>query len=326
MEKFVVDKNEAGERLDKVIALHFPKYSRTQWQTAIVNRVVLVDKTPANPRHSLRADELVTIDFDTMRTLFEFKFTNVGSIGKLDIIYEDETVLVINKPAGLVTHPSHAHTTDSVVHRLLAYNQSIATAVYDRENPKSRMRPGIVHRLDKDTSGVLIVAKTKTSMSFLAKQIEGRNVSKKYQALLFGHFDHEELSLNTWINRDEHDRRKMRVTENALGREAKTGFKIEKLLQTKKGEWATLVEATPITGRTHQIRVHAAYIHQPVLGDEVYGTHESQLLSKHVGLHRQFLHAGELTIRLPDTKEPRTFKAPLPTDLEKALDQFSTIT
>ncbi len=322
MTDFVVNESEAGERLDKMLASRFPDYSRTLWQQAVVAGQVTVNNQPALPRYLLRMGDRVVAEAPDLIHEIEAAL-DIKPIGKeLPILYEDANVIVINKPVGLITHPAHAHNEDSVVHRLIAHDYSIKDAVYDATNPKSVMRPGIVHRLDKDTSGVLIIAKTKTSMAFLAKQIQTRTVKKLYQTLLYGWLEQPETVVNTWLNRDTSDRRKMTVTKEGIGREAKTIFRLKSTLTTLKGEKATLVEAEPITGRTHQIRVHAAQLHHPVLGDQVYTIKEARDFSDRLGLKRQFLHADQLTIRLPGETTPRTFTAPLPDDLEQVFKQF----
>lgn len=322
MPNFVVNKTEVGLRLDKAISARFPTHSRATWQQLIKTGEVTVNGIRTEPRFTLRGGEAIEYPEIEQNPVWQPPLLKDAEHQNLEILYEDRQVLVINKPFGLITHPAHAHTDDSVVHRIINHDHSISSAVYDPQNLISTMRPGIVHRLDKDTSGVMIIAKTKDAMSFLAKQIQNRRVTKMYHALVWGHVEQSPLELNTWLNRDKSDRRKMAVSEPDRGREATTIFSIVHLLESPKGERATLLEAKPITGRTHQIRVHASHIGHPILGDEVYGSHESKLLSEHIGLKRQFLHAHSLTILLPSTNKTQTFTAPLPPDLQKALDYF----
>jgi 23S rRNA pseudouridine1911/1915/1917 synthase len=324
MQKLKAATKMVGQRLDKALAETFPHYSRVAWQNAIVNGLVMVNGAIVLPRHTIKIDDEISIDKKRLDTISLPNFDNHSS-SDIDIIYEDQSVLVINKPIGLITHPAHANTEDSVVHRVLQYNQTIGQAVYDPKNSVSLMRPGIVHRLDKDTSGVLIIAKTKQAMTYLAKQIESRKVTKIYQALLYGWLDEKETTVHNYLNRDTNDRRKMTVVEEGKGREATTIFRITNRLTNQKGDNATLAEAELLTGRTHQIRVHAASLHHPVLGDQTYTFKEARDLSDRLGLKRQFLHAAELTISLPDSKQPKTFTAPMPNDLKNILKQFHEI-
>jgi 23S rRNA pseudouridine1911/1915/1917 synthase len=334
MKNFVVKASEAGERLDKVISIRFKEFSRVVWQEQIKSGQVLVNNNPVDPRHIVLQDD--HIKYEIPQKTHNLPPTNY-KLPILDIIFENDSVIVINKPAGIITHPAHANTEDSVVHRILAHDQKIAKAVYDPNSEISNMRPGIVHRLDKDTSGVMIVAKTKEAMTHLAKQIQEKRAQKTYIALLFGHLAQDDITVHNWLNRDLHDRRKVAVTtpEQACpqrqqeadlrgerGREAETFFHIVSLLTNHKGDKITLVEAKPITGRTHQIRVHAAHLGHPVLGDTMYYTHESKLLSERLGIKRQLLHAKTLAIRLPKEANKTTFNAEIPDDINNILKDF----
>ena len=326
MPSFTVRNNEVGNRLDKVLSSRFKTSSRVFWQKQITCRDVLVNGESKEPRYAIKLNDIVT--YNLPHKSYQLPATSY-QLPPLDILFENDDVIVINKPAGLITHPAHANTADSVVHRILEYDQSIAKVVYDESKEISLMRPGIVHRLDKDTSGVMIIAKTKMAMTFLAKQIQNHNAQKTYTALLLGHLEQDDYTVHAWLGRDLGDRRKMSVTtpeKSCLpavkGRESETIFHISKLLTNNKGDKVTLVDAKPITGRTHQIRVHASHIGHPVLGDQMYGTHESELLSQRLGIKRQLLHASELKIRLPKTLKFSTFNAPLPTDFKKLLDHF----
>ncbi len=316
MTAFIAENNEADQRIDAILATRFPERSRAYWQEHITSGAVQINQAHVTPHHRVKSGDSITIAMSARHSAI------TASALPLEIVYEDDQVMVINKPAQLITHPAHANTKDSVAGRLIAYNAKNKHAVYDAENPISQMRPGIVHRLDKDTSGVMIVAKTKEAMSFLAKQIQAHQAKKTYLALLYGHLEQSPLTIHTWLNRHTGDRRKMAVSAPEQGRESETIFQINKLITDAKGDRVTLVEASPITGRTHQIRVHASHIGHPVLGDATYGSHESQQLSLRLGLKRQFLHAHQLTIRLPSTRQPHTFTAPLPPDLSKVLNQF----
>jgi 23S rRNA pseudouridine1911/1915/1917 synthase len=319
MKNFTVKSSEVGERLDKIISARYKEFSRVAWQDQIKAGKVLVNDESADPRHIIHHNDHIQYEFPI--STYNLQSTTYNLL-ILDIIFENDSVLVINKPAGIITHPAHANTTDSVVHRILAYDKSIANAVYDADKEISRMRPGIVHRLDKNTSGVMIVAKTKDAMTHLAKQIQDKRAQKTYIAILFGHLEQDDLTVHNWLNRDINDRRKVAITTPDSGREAETFFHIVSLLTNHKGDKITLVEAKPITGRTHQIRVHAAHLGHPVLGDSMYYTHESKLLSERLGIKRQLLHAKTLSIRLPKEANRTTFDANIPNDILNILKDF----
>ncbi|MFA6081954.1 MAG: RluA family pseudouridine synthase [Patescibacteria group bacterium] len=316
MKNFHVTPAESGVRLDKILATRFPKNSRSTWQGLIENNAVMVNDHPIKSRYLTQVNDVVTIQKHSEPEIAVTKSAD------LDIIFENRDVVVINKPFGLITHPAHSHTEDSVAQRIIFYDPTIKNAVYDPESKISLMRPGIVHRLDKDTSGAMIIAKNKSAMTFLANQIQKHLAQKTYLALIYGWLEQDEITVTNFLGRDQNDRRKMALVSAEKGREAITEIKIVSQLRSKKGDKVTLIEARPITGRTHQIRVHCAYLGHPVMGDKVYTFKEASDLSARVGLHRQFLHASTLEIRLPESDTRSTFTAPLPADLEKALHQF----
>jgi len=220
----------------------------------------------------------------------------------LDIIYEDKNIIVINKPAGMVVHPAHGHASGTLVHALLAHDPFL-------EGIGGVQRPGIVHRLDRDTSGVLLVAKNEKSYHWLQKQFRERSVVKKYVALVDGHPPTPSGRIEIGIQRDHNNRKKMAVAYGDAGKFAVTEYRT---LQEFKDH--TLLEVRIYTGRTHQIRVHLAYLHCPVVADSVYGYKHSSL-----PINRQFLHAQSIYILLPGKKEPREFVADLPGDLQEIL-------
>ncbi len=223
----------------------------------------------------------------------------------LDIVYQDADLLVLNKPAGLVVHPAHGHTDDTLVNALLAH-------VPDLAGIGGVLRPGIVHRLDKDTSGLLLVAKHDQAQQALQDQFRTRAVDKVYLALVEGHLVPPRGRIDAPIGRDPRERQRMAVVPS--GRPAQTEYRVlETLAET------TLVEAHLLTGRTHQIRVHLASLGYPIVGDRVYG-HRKQRLA----LDRQFLHAWRLAFNLPSTGERVHFTAPLPADLQRLLTELGS--
>ena len=221
----------------------------------------------------------------------------------LDVLFENEDVLVVHKPAGMVVHPSPGHERGTLVHAALAHAPDLAGV-------GGVLRPGLVHRLDKDTSGVLILAKNDAAHQFLQDQFRARQVHKEYLGLVVGHPPAPRGRVEAPIARDPAHRQRMRVTTPGRGREAITDFEV---LETFPGY--TLVRFRPLTGRTHQIRVHAAFLGTPIAGDTLYGRRKEPL-----PLTRHFLHAHRLRLRLPGEELPRTFEAPLPADLQAVLE------
>jgi 23S rRNA pseudouridine1911/1915/1917 synthase len=215
----------------------------------------------------------------------------------LTILYEDNDLMVVDKPAGLTVHPAPGHYTHTLVNAVLAHLPELDT--------EETNRPGIVHRLDKDTSGLIIIAKNGAAHMKLAEQFKSRTVNKTYQALVQGHLSPREGIIDASIGRDPRDRKRMAVTSQ--GREARTEYKVIRYLNNY-----TLLEVKPKTGRTHQIRVHLAAIGFPIVGDATYGA-KSEYLS------RQFLHAYKLVFKVPSSGEQREFESKLPADLEEAL-------
>lgn len=220
----------------------------------------------------------------------------------LQIVFENESVIVVNKPAGMVVHPSAGHTSSTLVHALLAHLPQLT-------EQSEKQRPGIVHRLDKDTSGLILVAKSESSRLWLQQQFSSRKVEKTYLALVDGHPKTQRGRIEAPISRHPNDRKKMAIAPLTKGREAVTLFSIEKEFASH-----TLLKVKPLTGRTHQIRVHLSSIGLPIVGDTLYGRKNPSL-----PLKRQFLHAYEIKIILYSENILRSFHADLPEELEKVL-------
>jgi 23S rRNA pseudouridine1911/1915/1917 synthase len=223
----------------------------------------------------------------------------------LTIVYEDDDVIVIDKPAGLVVHPAAGHDSGTLVNALLGY-------IPEWEGIGGEVRPGIVHRLDKDTSGLIVAAKNDRALQFLQDQFKARTIKKMYLALVEGVLEPREGIIDAPIGRSKTDRKKMAVTRD--GRSARTRYRVRQIYRQPD---LTLVEAYPETGRTHQIRVHFAWLKHPLVGDEVYGRQRPSVL-----LDRHFLHAASLTLTLPNG-ETHTFISKLPDDLQHVLDQLT---
>jgi 23S rRNA pseudouridine1911/1915/1917 synthase len=287
---------ESNIRLDKYISGKCRELSRTRVQKLIEDGNVTVNGKPARPSLKLLAgDQInVTIPPPTPSRLIPEDIP-------LKVIYEDEDLLVVDKPAGLVVHPAPGHYTHTLAHAVLAHVPEIDSG----ENE----RPGIVHRLDKDTSGLIIIAKNDKAHMELSEQFKNRTVTKVYQALVHGFLKPEQGVVEARIGRHPRDRKRMAVVSH--GREARTEYRVIQYFDDY-----TLLEIRPKTGRTHQIRVHLAAIGYPVVGDSTYGG-RSDLLD------RQFLHAYKLGFRLPSSGEYREFQSDLPPDLARVLQEVA---
>ena len=286
----------AGARLDKFVGDRCPELSRTHAQKLIAEGFITVNGRPAKPSLKLSVGDKIDISIPPESS---------GPLSPEDIplkiVYEDADLLVVDKPPGLAVHPAPGHPSHTLVNAVLGYLPSLADDDF--------VRPGIVHRLDKDTSGLIIVARNRPAHENLSDQFKARSVSKSYIVLVKGRLSPESGVIEASIGRDSRNRQRMAVV--AKGREARTEYRVLKYFKDY-----SLLEIRPRTGRTHQIRVHLAAIGFPVVGDSVYGV-VSPLLS------RQFLHAGRLGFNLPSTGKPVEFTSPLPADLQKALTEIS---
>lgn len=292
---------EQAKRLDKFLAEQISQLSRAKIQDMIsIGDVYVNGKMVSKPAFKLEPGDVVS----ALITESKEELPEQQNI-TLDVIFEDVDVVVINKPAGLVVHPGAGNTENTLVNALLYHWPQIAEV-------GEAARPGIVHRLDKDTSGVLIVAKTSKGYSWLVKQFKTRKAKKSYLALVDGKPPTPTGRIETRIGRDERHRQKMAVTYGDHGRKAESDFYTVAEYQDH-----TLLEVNPLSGRTHQIRVHLAFLGCPVVGDQIYGRRKNSLEIK-----RFFLHASRLTIRLPGNEDETEFTAPLPLDLQTVLDNL----
>lgn len=287
------------ERLDKYLTGLLPELSRSRIQGLIKDGFITVNGFRAEKSgYSLvGGDRIQVIIPPPQPTALQPEAI------PLQIIFENRNLMVINKPAGMVVHPAAGHATGTLVQAALAHAP-------DLEGVGGEQRPGVVHRLDKDTSGLIVMAKNDRTHRWLQEQFRLRKVKKVYLALADGHPPTPQGRIEAPIGRDLHNRKKMAVVPLQKGREAITEYFVKESFPNH-----TLFEAHPLTGRTHQIRLHLAFIGCPIVGDSVYGRKKPTL-----ELERHFLHAQFLTIQLPGEKELRTFEAPLPPELESALD------
>lgn len=307
----------AGERLDRFLASVFKGISRSELVRLIKEKKIVVNGNPTKPSTILKTNDLVTVEI-AERNL---PIPHEEEI-PLNIIYEDDQVIVLNKPAGIVVHPAHGNQSGTLVNALIQYFPGIKEAIYDINNPISLQRPGLVHRLDKDTSGVMIIAKTKRALHSLAKQIMNRDIKKIYWGIVYGWPKAKEGILVNYLGRHPKNRKKIADIGLNKGKEAISHYKVLKSLIDKTGEKFSLVEFDIKTGRTHQIRVQAAITGFPIMGDLSYGTRESVLSSEKKSVKRQLLHAKELCVTLPGENKQRKFGADLPNDFLDFLKDF----
>jgi len=291
-----VTASNAGERLDKYIAEQC-RISRSYAQKLIDEGQVSVNSRAAKASQKLNTGDKIAISIPPSSPT-----SLTAEDIPLNVVYEDKDLIVVDKPAGLLVHPAAGQHSGTLVNAILARCPDLGEI-------NGSIRPGIVHRLDKDTSGLMMVAKNDVAQKSLSRQIKQRSIKKGYIALVLGHLTPARGAIDAPIGRHPKDRKKMAVVSG--GREARTGYRVLKYL-----DGYTLVEAMPETGRTHQIRVHFAAIGHPIFGDHVYGK-RSPLLG------RQFLHAHRLGFRLPSSGESVEFKSELPPDLEEMLKQLT---
>ena len=293
--------NETHERLDKFLVEQLPEFSRSRIQSLIADGFVDVNgRVAKKASQSLESGADVTIRIPPP-TPTDLAAEDIP----LDIVFENDDLIVVNKPAGMVVHPAAGHPSGTLVNAVLGYDS-------DLEGIGGEERPGIVHRLDKQTSGLIVVAKNERAHRWLQDQFRLREVNKTYLALVDGKPPTPSGRIETYIGRDPKGRKRMAVVSEKKGREAISEYKTVEEFRKH-----TLLEFHPFTGRTHQIRLQCAFLKCPIVGDEVYG--RKNLVLK---IDRHFLHAYRLSITLPNESEPKNFEAPLPEDLENILDNL----
>jgi 23S rRNA pseudouridine1911/1915/1917 synthase len=286
----------AGLRLDAYLSRHLPEHSRSEWQRLIEVGGVTLNKAPAKPAQRLAGGEQLELRPVASHALLEPDPTI-----ELTILYEDRAMVVLDKQTGLVVHPAPGHETGTLVHALLARFPEL-------RDPTGQMRPGIVHRLDMDTSGVMVVGKTPEAVAALQRQMQNGKIKKRYRLLVIGTIQEDQGLIDAPIGRDRIHRQRMTVRGD--GRPALTEFTV---LERLPG--FTYVDAGLPSGRTHQLRVHFAHIGYPIAGDRTYGRGRAP-----AGLTRQFVHSHELTLTSPATRKEQTFVAELPADLAEPLE------
>jgi 23S rRNA pseudouridine1911/1915/1917 synthase len=313
--ELLVDAEEAGARLDAYLALKLPRYSRVQLRRAINKSYVTVDGHLVKAAHRLRPGERIAVLVPDVPR----HGTRAEDI-PLDVIYEDEALIVVNKPPAMVVHPSRGHWSGTLVAGLVFRFEQLSQI-------GGSARPGIVHRLDRDTSGVLVVAKDDATHLALSVQFEQRTVEKEYAAIVCGVPDHDRDLIDQPIGPHPYQRERMAIRAlHPTAREAQTFYEVE-----RRFRGLALVKVLPKTGRTHQIRLHLAHIGCPVLCDRLYGGRSQislgEIITGHeddqILLTRQALHARRLKLAHPASGQPIEFTAPLPDDMQCVLDKLS---
>ncbi len=301
---FVIDAEDAGKRIDKFLTARIKDISRSYIQDIIDKKKVTVNSKPVNKHYRLNENDAVFIEYPE-----EKQSNNLVEPQKIDIkvIYEDKYLLVISKKPGMITHPVPGINKNTLVNALLYYYDELSSL-------SGRDRAGIVHRLDKDTSGLLIIAKDNNTHRLLSDKFRNREIKKTYVALVLGSFSENKGEIILPVGRSRLNRMKMSVSIDK-GREAVTRFEV-----AEEFKYCTLLNVCPRTGRTHQIRVHLSYIGHPVMGDDLYGNSDSKKLSKELGLARQFLHAKKLEFNHPLTGEKISLEDELSDDLQECLE------
>lgn len=286
------------ERADKYLAMCLPELSRSRLQSLIKSGYVRVDGRAISKSSEILSGNAVIDIRIPPQTTSSLKPENIP----LDIIFENDDMIVVNKAAGMVVHPSAGHDSGTLVHAALAHAP-------DMEGVGGETRPGVVHRLDKDTSGIILLAKNDRTLHWLQNQFSSRQVEKNYLALVDGKPPTPSGRVEAPIGRDPHNRKLMAVVSPIKGRDAISEYRT---LENFKKQ--TLLEIHPITGRTHQIRLHMKFLGCPVAGDKIYGQHKAT-----IPISRHFLHAQRLTIKLLGEEETRTFEAALAPELQQII-------
>ena len=296
--KFVVCEDDADERIDKYLALQNNEMSRTRIKNLLNDGKVTVNGKVVKPNYKVMVNDHIELDIPDPVSV-DIMPQNIP----LDIVYEDDDIIIVNKDKGLVVHPAPGHYNDTMVNALMYHCKDNLSGI------NGELRPGIVHRIDRDTTGLLVVCKNDVAHNFIAEQLKEHSGTRKYTAIVYNSFNEDEGTVNAPIGRDIHDRKKMAINYKN-GKEAITHYKVIERFKN-----FTLIECQLETGRTHQIRVHMASINHPLLGDDVYGPKQCPF-----NLKGQTLHAGTLGFIHTSTKEYVEFNQPLPEYFNKLIE------
>ena len=305
--KIIIPERFAGQRIDTALSEMLPDYSRSKISSWVRSGMATINGKPFKPKDKADGEEIVTLSIIKEPSV-EWSAENI----KLDIVYQDEDIIVVNKPAGLVTHPGSGNWTGTLANALLHYDSGL----------QNLDRAGIVHRLDKNTSGLMVVARSEVAQKYLTEQIQEHKVSREYSAIVYGHMI-SGGTIDEPIGRDPKDRIKQAVVDN--GKIALTHYRV-----IDRFSHHTHVKAVLETGRTHQIRVHMSHIGHPLVADPMYGGRlrfpkkaDEKLKDALKGFNRQALHSRKLALKHPVSGEIMSWEAPLPKDLQQLLEVLS---
>lgn len=312
---------QSKERLDSYLTKHVENATRTKVQEAIKTGEVRVNDRIVRPSYSIQPNDLIRIELSRPDPP-EVKAEDIS----LNIVYEDDFLLVVNKPAGMVTHPAYKNYSGTLVNALMHHSDTLSRLHTDDDDEPEFIRPGIVHRLDKDTSGLLVVAKDETTHQKLAKQFAAKTSEREYNAIVWGIFKQKSGMIDAPLGRSKKDRKKVAVIPD--GKHAVTEYEV-----IEQFDYLAFVRLHLRTGRTHQIRVHLSHIHHPVFGDPSYGGREivsggvegkkkAEVKNLLEMIHRQALHAKKLGFVHPETNTMMRFECELPDDMKKVLSSL----
>ncbi len=302
--EYLVEDSDAGQRIDKLLSVHLNDFSRSYIQKLLSNQAVLLHGQPIKSNYKVKAGDHIQVEIPEPEVL-DVQPENIP----LDIVYEDSDVLIINKPKGMVVHPAAGHYSGTLVNAILYHCQDELSTI------NGVLRPGIVHRIDMDTTGLLVVCKNNAAHQSLAEQLKVHSITRKYTAIVYDNIPEDNGTIHKTIGRHPVDRKKQAVNIRN-GRDAITHYRV---LERFGGKY-TMVECQLETGRTHQIRVHMASIHHPLLGDTVYGPAKDPF-----HLQGQALHAGVLGFIHPSTGEYVEFHSELPEYFQKLIQTLRNI-
>ncbi len=317
--RFNVDKGQGSMRIDKYLFNRLEDISRNKIQNAAKAGNILVNKKQVKPSYNIKPEDVISIVLPHPPHEFEIIPEDIP----VDIIYEDNSILVVNKAPGMVVHPGHGNYTGTLVNALTYHLKDLPS--YE----SGEIRPGLVHRIDKDTSGILVIAKTEIALNKLAKQFFNHSVDRTYHALVWGNLDKDEDEITGNIGRSRNDRMKMKVyPDGDYGKHAVTRYKV-----LERFDYVNLIECKLETGRTHQIRVHMEYIKHPLFNDERYGgdrilkgttfTKYKQFVKNCFKmLPRHALHAKSLGFNHPETGKHIFFDSTLPDDMQQVVNKW----
>lgn len=313
-----ISSNEAGGRADKFLSAILPEFSRASLVKIFKKGQVFLNGSAIKPAVILKSGDNLSYQLPDKIAFNPPKGENID----LKIIYEDDNIIVLNKQAGLVVHPAVGNPKNTLVNALLKHHPKIKNAVFNNKNQVSNNRPGLVQRLDKDTSGAMVVAKNYKTLVFLSDQIKNHKIKKIYLGICYGWPKNSRGRLINHLGRHPKNRQMITEIGPLKGKKAISDYCVKKLIEDNQGHKSSLIEFSIQTGRTHQIRVQSSLIGIPIMGDLTYGHKQSVKLSKLYRVRRQLLHSHILRISRPDDFELSKFEAPIPADFNDFMSRF----